>query len=243
MCTISSKLNRKNVLSCILLFAALCYCPRSSFGQGNKIGAAGVERRGTPVTRILGLAPAQFIGSKETRVAGPTGVHSGLLLAGLQDAGTIKGRSSHIAAEPLAVVNSSWNGGTGTWNTPSDWTPAGVPNNSGGTTYDVTIDSGGTDAVTLNMQAAISSLVLGGTTGSSSLTNLSGNAETLEVTGATTINSTGSLAFGNASTLKFDGGLTVGGTFSITGATATVGTTTANANWTLNGGSAAGIAG
>jgi len=36
-------------------------------------------------------------------------------------------------------TNSSWNGGTGNWSNATDWTPSGVPNNSGTTTYDVKI--------------------------------------------------------------------------------------------------------
>jgi hypothetical protein len=36
-------------------------------------------------------------------------------------------------------TNSSWNGGTGNWSSATDWTPNGVPNNSGTATYDVSI--------------------------------------------------------------------------------------------------------
>ena len=42
---------------------------------------------------------------------------------------------------------STWNGGTGDWDTASNWTPLAVPNNSASNAYDVTIGSGGTDAV------------------------------------------------------------------------------------------------
>ena len=108
-----------------------------------------------------------------------------------------------------STINSAWNGGTGNWSVPTDWTPHGVPNNGGGNLYNVTIDSGGSDSVSLDINATIASLVLGGTSGSSTLQNLSGKAERLEVTGATTINRTGVLTFGNASTLKLDGGLTL----------------------------------
>ena len=59
-----------------------------------------------------------------------------------------------------ATVSESWNGGTGTWNTIGDWTPATVPNNGGGNVYAVTIDSGGTDTVTLDISPTIASLVL-----------------------------------------------------------------------------------
>src|SRR5580700_8247022 len=89
----------------------------------------------------------------------------------------------HVVRHP-STINSSWKGGTGNWNVSTDWSPGGVPNNGGGNTYNVTIDSGGTDSVTLNQNATINSLVLGGTTGSSTLQNLSGTAENLTVTGA-----------------------------------------------------------
>src|SRR6202035_3150190 len=62
-------------------------------------------------------------------------------------------------------TNSTWNGGTGNWSTSTDWTPNQVPNNGGGNTYNVTIDSGGADNVTLDQNATISSLTLGGGSG------------------------------------------------------------------------------
>ncbi|HEV2176479.1 MAG TPA: hypothetical protein VGW33_04655 [Terriglobia bacterium] len=65
------------------------------------------------------------------------------------------------------TINSAWNGGTGNWSTSTAWTPNGAPNNSGGSVYNVTIDSGGTDLVSLDINATIASLTLGGTTGSS----------------------------------------------------------------------------
>src|SRR6516165_10784738 len=136
------------------------------------------------------------------------------------------------------TINSVWNGGTGNWSVSTDWTPNGAPNNGGGNVYNVTIDSGGTDLVSLDIHATIASLVLGGTSGSSTLQNLSGKAESFEVTGATTINSTGVLTFGNASTLKFDGGLTAGGQFALNGATATI---TGSGTW--KSGSSADISG
>jgi fibronectin-binding autotransporter adhesin len=120
------------------------------------------------------------------------------------------GGSTNLAVGSIPfvrVVSSAWNGGTGNWSAPTDWTPNGIPRNGFGIFYNVTIDSGGTDLVSLDINAAIASLVLGGTTGSSTLQNVSG--KTLEVTGATTIYQTGSLSFANASTLKFDGGLTL----------------------------------
>src|SRR3984957_4745858 len=102
-------------------------------------------------------------------------------------------------------TNSTWNGGTGNWSTSTDWTPNQVPNNGGGNTYNYTIDSGGTDVVTLNQSATINSLVLGGVTGSASLQNLSGTAENLSVTGAMSINQTGTLTLDNGSSFAVGG--------------------------------------
>ena len=137
-----------------------------------------------------------------------------------------------------STINTSWKGGTGNWSVSTDWTN-GVPNNRGGNVYNATIDSGGTDVVSLDINATIASLALGGMSGSSStLENLSGKAESLEVTGATTINSTGDLIFGNSSTLKFDGGLTDGGQFNLSGAAATI-----TGSLALNSGSSATVSG
>jgi hypothetical protein len=111
------------------------------------------------------------------------------------------------------TVNSSWNGGTGNWSASSDWTPNGVPNNGGGNTYNVTIDSGGTDLVTLDMNATINSLTLGGSTGSSTLQTTS--SESLNVTAGLTVNHTGMLNLSsgsifNVGTLTNKGSVTIG---------------------------------
>lgn len=47
----------------------------------------------------------------------------------------------------------------GTWNTPTAWTPSGVPNNSGTATFDVTIDN---KSVTLDIDATVSRLTTPG---------------------------------------------------------------------------------
>src|SRR6267378_7422182 len=104
-------------------------------------------------------------------------------------------------ADPDAIINANWNGGTGNWSVAGDWNPNGVPNNGGGNTYNVTIDSGGTDNVSLDINATIASLVLGGNTGSSTLANQAGTAKTLTITGGLTINATGNLLFAAGSTL------------------------------------------
>lgn len=43
------------------------------------------------------------------------------------------------AAVQAQVVNSQWNAGTGNWNVTGNWTPADVPDNGGGFTYNVQI--------------------------------------------------------------------------------------------------------
>src|ERR1700733_7714324 len=100
-------------------------------------------------------------------------------------------------------TNSTWNGGTGNWSTSTDWTPNQVPNNGGGNTYDVTIESGGSDLVTLNQNAAITSLTLGLASNgpNSTLMEASGQPETLTVSGAITVNESGSLWVNAGSTV------------------------------------------
>src|SRR3984957_7081942 len=129
-------------------------------------------------------------------------------------------------------TNSTWNGGTGNWSTSTDWTPNQVPNNGGGNTYNVTIDSGGTDVVTLNQSATINSLVLGGVTGSASLQNLSGTAENLSVTGAMSINQTGTLTLDNGSILTVGGNSSSAGSLDLEGGSSL----TASGNFTNFGG-------
>src|SRR6202035_5047677 len=90
-------------------------------------------------------------------------------------------------------TNSTWNGGTGNWSTSSDWTPNQVPNNGGGNTYNVTIDTttGPANIVDLDINATINSLVLGGATGFSFLES---GSDALNIIGSLTVNKTGSLS-------------------------------------------------
>ncbi len=139
-------------------------------------------------------------------------------------------------AGPDATINANWNGGTGNWSIAGDWSPNGVPNNGGGNVYNVTIDSGGTDNVSLDINATIASLVLGGSAGSSTLANMAGTAETLTITGGLTVNTTGTLVFSNASTLSAGANSTnfgvldveSGSTLSITGNLSNSGTVETN---------------
>ena len=155
-----------------------------------------------------------------------------------QSAQTNKATSLLFKGAADTAVNSAWNGGTGNWSVAGDWTPNAVPNNGGGNTYNVTIGSGGTDIVNLNLNSVIGSLALGATTGSSTLQNIPGTGETLEVTGSTTVNSTGIMNFANSSLLKFDGGLTNSGLFDLHGGQATI-----TGPGTLNSGGSAYVSG
>ncbi len=94
----------------------------------------------------------------------------------------------------------NWLGGTGNWSDPADWT-GGLP----GTGSDVYIDSGGTDLVYLDTSTSIASLTLGGTTGTSHLTD-NGTPQTLTIAGALTVYQTGALylAAGNTVTAGAD---------------------------------------
>jgi hypothetical protein len=136
----------------------------------------------------------------------------------------------------MSVINSTWNGGTGNWNTGTSWTPAGVPNN-GGNTFNVTIGTG-VDTVSLNLSPTITSLTLGTSSGTSSLFNLTNTTDTLTTTGALTINFGGRLNFNDHSGLVIGGGgsnagffdLEQGSTAKITGNFTNTGSLTTNNN-------------
>ena len=59
-------------------------------------------------------------------------------------------------------IISTWNGGASNWNTAAKWTPAVVPNNGGGNTYDVRIDGSNAAAsnVTLDLSPTIDLLTV-----------------------------------------------------------------------------------
>ena len=100
----------------------------------------------------------------------------------------------------LSAPSSSdnWLGGTGNWSNSGDWS-TGEP----GTASDVFINTGNDD-VTLDVNASINSLTLGGASGSSTLRDT--GTVTLTIAGALTINQSGTLTFNNLA------GVSVGGT-------------------------------
>ena len=139
------------------------------------------------------------------------------LLAGIPRADAQALEKAGEAASNSAV-NAIWNGGTGNWSLSTDWTPNGAPNN-GANTYNVTIGTG-TDLVNLNINATISSLILGNGSGNSTLQNLAGSKESLSITGAFTGNAASDFLFGNASVLTVGGVSTNAGYMDFSGASA-----------------------
>ncbi len=115
---------------------------------------------------------------------------------------------------------STWNGGSGNWSTAGQWTPASVPNNTAGQSYDVTIGSG---SATLDISPTIQSFTLDG--GLAQGYNSSGQYTTLTVNGHATVNGgiSGSTMFGWSDSLVVGGNLTnagymaMGNTLSVAG--------------------------
>jgi len=95
----------------------------------------------------------------------------------------------HSSFNPSSPDN--WLGGMGNWSIGADWS-AGEP----GGNSDVFINTGN-DNVTLDVNASINSLTLGGTTGTSMLTN--SGSTSLTIAGALTINQSGTLIWDDGS--------------------------------------------
>src|SRR3984957_7280200 len=89
---------------------------------------------------------------------------------------------------------------TGNWNSTSSWSPAVVPNNGGGNTYDVTLLSSPAVNITLNISPTIDTLTLDA---GSVLSTDSGF--TLTTTGVT---NAGDIEFYNGNTLTVNGSIT-----------------------------------
>ena len=124
---------------------------------------------------------------------------------------------------------------SGNWNSTASWSPATVPNNGGGNTYDVTLLSSPAVDITLNISPTIDTLTVDSgseltanaseTLTTTGLTNAGyisfGNGNTLTVNGTTT--TSGTLALGDASTGNFNGSVTNSSSFTTSGgSTATV---------------------
>jgi fibronectin-binding autotransporter adhesin len=143
----------------------------------------------------------------------------------------------------------SWSGTSGgNWNTASDWTGGVVPNNSGGKTYNVTVNPEASQTMDLNLGVTVTDLTLGAASGSSvTLQSVAGDSLTLASDGKLTIGATGVLLFnttGSDITIGSGGTLTNSGTLDLEAAGETLkvtGTTTNTSSATLSieGGSAA----
>ena len=96
---------------------------------------------------------------------------------------------------------------TGNWNSTSSWSPAVVPNNGGGNTYNVTLLSSPAVNITLNINATIDTLTLDS---GSVLSTDSGN--TLTTTGVT---NGGDLELYNGNTLTVNGSMTTSNYFDL----------------------------
>jgi len=134
----------------------------------------------------------------------------------------------------------SWNGGSGNWNTPSDWSGGVVPNNGGGKTYNVTISNGEPETVTLNLGVTISDLTLG----TSAILQSSQN-DSLTIASGGTLTNSGTMSFdttGSNITVASGGTLSNSGTINMEAAGETLnvsGTTINTGTINLEGGGAA----
>jgi fibronectin-binding autotransporter adhesin len=147
---------------------------------------------------------------------------------------------SGLRLQAQTVVN--WTAsGSGNWNTGANWSGGVVPNNGGGKTYNVTISPGTAQTVSLNLNATVTDLTLGATSGSvATLQSVASDSLTIAAGGNLTVDSTGILLFNTAgSNITVDNGgtLTNHGTFDLdaSGDTLKVSGTTTNASGaTLN---------
>ena len=96
----------------------------------------------------------------------------------------------------------------GNWNTAANWSTGAVPVS----TSEVFITLDGTYTVTLDVDATVAGLTLGGTTGTQTL---SGSGKTLTLNGAGAVNSNGALNLTGGSTLAGSGTLTNQGTVTL----------------------------
>src|ERR1700738_916614 len=93
-------------------------------------------------------------------------------------------------------VTATWTDGTGNWSKPANWSTNTVPNNSGGTTYDVVINGIGGNTVTYDVNSTvINSLAIG----SGETFQNNGNSQTLN---AGKLTNTGAINWSNGGTLN-----------------------------------------
>ena len=112
----------------------------------------------------------------------------------------------------VAQTTYSWVGGNGNWNLATNWSPNGVPTSSD----NVLITTGGTYTVTLDVDATIADITVGGATGGFQAFLMNGRA--LTVNGTATISDSGKVSLTN-STVTGPGTLTNLGTMTVSGGT------------------------
>jgi len=160
----------------------------------------------------------------------PAGVESrALVTATATDA---EGNTSEFSMPIQApAITRVWNNAAGgNWSVATNWTPDGVP----GIGDDAQITLNGTYTVTLDANAELGSLTLGGASG---VPTLSIGASTLTLDGASTVNLNGALSQSGGA-INGPGALTVDGAYNwFGGAMSGVGTTTVNGTLTIGGGS------
>jgi len=168
-------------------------------------------------------------------------------------------RAHLMSCMALMLLNQSatadtaqWLGGSGNWSNAAQWNPNTVPNN-GVTHYQATVNSGGADTVTLDLNPNVDSLSLGATSGANTSTlGISGQTLTLgdatvvpvlqvNAKGVANVGAGGTLALdlraGNSTANANTGAINLtGGTLALTGGTANAFTLAGAGATTLNGG-------
>jgi hypothetical protein len=136
-----------------------------------------------------------------------------------------------VTAREAFAVDKSWNNPAGgNWSVAGNWTPAGAPGPSDNAL--ITLD--GSYTVTLDVDATIAGLTLGGASGTQTL-SIPGN--TLTLNGPGTVNANGVIGH-SGGTLTGTGTLTVNGPYNWSGGTMSgTGTTNANGGMTISGAS------
>jgi hypothetical protein len=195
------------------LYVAVAAGPAPRIVALSYLGGAGEERGG-------GIT---FTREGQAVLAGATGSPDFIEVSRLRPDDAVGfGFVAHIpipAASPIGWANPAG----GNWNTPGNWNPPQVP----GAADDAQITLDGTYTVTLDADATVASLALGGTTGTQTLGLTAGR--TLTLSGPGNVGAHGVVTQVNG-VLRGTGTLTVDGAYNWSGGTMTDGGTT-----TING--------
>jgi len=133
---------------------------------------------------------------------------------------------SHLLSGPCPAATIVWtNTSGGLWSNPQNWSPNWAPSAAD----DAVVTNSGTYSVTLDINATVASLILGGPDGQQSLTN---SGRTLTLANAGLVETNGILGLGGGALSS--GLLTVNGSFLWTGGTLSGGNLTIAGGGTLN---------